>query len=173
MPPLTNRRKLKRTIFPTRDARISDQTSVVPELQQSIGATDEKVPESGECVHRKRQGCTMMDVSWDIMDGYLDFAKDEEPHEAITDSSLELVETHRDLWSDIANSPTSTSWPEPWLGKTGWVGTGFDTMEFMNEMPLEQAWMRQDTDFTTRQDTMADPANFLSLDHWLICDNQM
>lgn len=114
----------------------------------------------------------MMDVSWDIMDDHLDIAKDEEHHEAITDLSLQVVETHQDLWSDATNSPTSMCWPEPWLGETGRLGAGFDTMEFMNVMPPGQAWMRQDIDFATRQDTIVDPANFPSLDHWLICDNQ-
>ncbi|KAF4441263.1 hypothetical protein FACUT_2765 [Fusarium acutatum] len=172
VPPSTNMRTPKRIMFPTRNSRISGRGLVVPGLQPSVGSTDKKAPESGECVHQKSQSSTMMDVSWDIMDGYLDIAKDEEHHEAITDLSLEVLEIDQDLWSDATNSLTSIGWPEPWLGETGRLGTGFDTMEFMNEMPLEQAWMRQDIDFARRQETIVDPANFPCLDHWLICDSQ-
>ncbi|KAF5685367.1 hypothetical protein FCIRC_3493 [Fusarium circinatum] len=171
MPP-TNRRKPKRVMFPTRNSRISDQEFVVYGIQPSIGATDRKVPESGECIHQKSQRSTMMDVSWDVMDGHLDIAKDEEHHGAITDLSIGVAETHQDQWIDATNSPISIGWPEPWLGEGGRLGTGFDTMEFMNEMPLEKAWMRQDIDFATGQEIVVDPANFPSLDHWLICDNQ-
>ncbi|KAF5719102.1 hypothetical protein FMUND_4891 [Fusarium mundagurra] len=172
VPPSTNRRTPKRIMFPTRNSRISGRGFVVPGLQSPIGSTDRKAPESGECVHEKSQSSTTMDVSWDIMDGYLDIAKDEEHHEAITALSLEVLEIDQDLWSDATNSPTSIGWPEPWLGETGRLETGFGTMEFMNEMPLGQAWMRQDIDFARRQETRVDPANFPSLDHWLICDSQ-
>ncbi|KAF5629330.1 hypothetical protein F52700_7651 [Fusarium sp. NRRL 52700] len=161
-----------RTMIPTRKYRILGQGFVVPGIQPSIGATDEKVPIPGECVLPESQSTAMMDISWDIMDGCLDVAKDEEHHKAKTDLNSEVPETDQDLWSDATNSPTYGGWPEPWLGETGRLGTGFDTMEFMNEMPLEQAWMRQDVDFATTQDTIVDPASFPSLDHWLICDNQ-
>ncbi|KAF5584671.1 hypothetical protein FPANT_7782 [Fusarium pseudoanthophilum] len=162
--PSTNRRTLQRIMFPTRNSRISGRGFVLPGLQPPVESADRKAPESGECVHQKSQSVPTMDVSWDIMDGYLDITNDEEHHEAITDLSLEALGIDQDLWSNATNSPTSIGWPEPWLGEAGQLGTGFDTMEFMNEMPLEQAWMRQDIDFA-RRETRGDPANFPSLDH--------
>ncbi|KAF5643878.1 uncharacterized protein FTJAE_2947 [Fusarium tjaetaba] len=166
VPPSTNRRTMERIMFPTRNSRISGPGFVVPGLQPPMESADRKEPESGESVHQKSQSIPTMHVSWDIMDGYLDITNGKEHHEAITDLSLEVLGIDRDLWSNATNSPTSIGWPEPWLGEAGQLGTGFDTMEFMNEMPLEQAWMRQDIDFA-RRETRVDPANFPSLDHWL------
>ncbi|KAF4455985.1 hypothetical protein F53441_1798 [Fusarium austroafricanum] len=149
--------------------RDSDLESIIAEEQQMIGSMGESVVKTGE---QAKQESATMDVSWQAMGSSHSIAKDDDLYEEIMSQSRGLGEAHQDPWKDLANGPTSVSWPKQDFAETGWVIGGFDTAKHMNGMPLGQgsdgmAWMEQSANLVTRQETISDPANFQSLEHWL------
>lgn len=119
-----------------------------------------------------------MKVRWDAMNNYPDTTKYGEFNEANRDSNSNLVGAHRDPWTSSIHSPVSPDWPQQELGGPNWLGDDMAMAKLSDEVPIEQScghigWIGQNENVVSEEGMAGDLVNFQTLDHWLICNNEI
>lgn len=119
-----------------------------------------------------------MKVRWDAMNNYPDTAKYGEFNEANRDPNPNLVGTHHDPWTSSVHSPVSPDWSQQELGGPNWLGDDMAMAKPIDEVPIEQSyghigWIGQSENVVSEEGIAGDLVNFQTLDHWLICNNEI
>lgn len=119
-----------------------------------------------------------MKVRWDAMNNYPDTAKYGEFNEANRDPNPNLVGTHHDLWTSSVHSPVSPDWSQQELGGPNWLGDDLAMAKPIDEVPIERScghmgWIGQSENVVSEEGMAGDLVNFQTLDHWLICNNEI
>ncbi|KAM0192632.1 hypothetical protein ACHAPI_008216 [Fusarium lateritium] len=178
LPLLTNKRRKKRPAFHDTNRHGSDQEDIIARDEQAVTVVEEGSQEARLYDGRESQENATMKVRWDAMNNHPDITKYGVFNEANLDPDPNLLGAHRDPWTSSAHNLIALGWSQQEPGGPNWLEDDMAMMEPIDDLALEQSyghrgWINQNENVVSEEGMAGGPVNFQTLDHWLICNNEM